>query len=302
MVLQTVADLHEQPQRGNYDECLQTMLGSLLCADRGAKAMPQLHGKTGNNMKSELVQILKLCVPDTFTSIDDSVLTSTKVSTGGPDPLLVKLKGMRVAVMGDTGKNLNINATNIKRITGGDDFAARKLHENGGDMFCVCKPVVCTNHAIQFDVSQQPLVERIGNHYYPFTHVFRKSKRGDELCKNYRTVYLDEFFTHFVRGAHKYALRGEPMTCAWLDNQREEYMRNINPIGAFIEDECLCQKGCKDLSVNLYEAYCSWTILNNEPELTKRNFGVRMTAMFGPTFSTIKKGVKARGYRGVELK
>lgn len=304
-VLREVADVHAHPERGNYDECIQVMLGSLLCANKGAKAMPQLHGTSGNNMKSELVQILKRCVPETFTSIDDSVLTSSKASTGGPDPLLVQLKGKRVAVMGDTGKSIILNTTNVKRITGGDDFAARKLHSNGGDMSCVCKPVVCTNHPIPFDVTQGPMIERVGNHYYPFTHQFMKTKAGDAKCKAYRTTYLDEFFTHFIRGANVYAKTGGPITNDWLDNARADYMQSINPVGCFVEDDCVKDGNAKIYSSTLYDAYGDWVSRNNENALSAKVFGERMTAMFGksrPLKVNLTDIKRNRGYVGVRLK
>jgi phage/plasmid-associated DNA primase len=322
-VLRDVADVEAHPERVRYDECIQAALGSLLCADPGAKALLQFHGTSGNNMKSELIALLKTCVPATFTSVDDSVLTGTKQSSGGPDPLLVALKGKRVAVMGDTGKSVVLNTANVKRITGGDDFAARRCHENGGDMHCVCKPVVCTNYPIPFDVTQPALVERVGNHYFPFTHQFVKNKAGNAKCASFKTTYLDEFFTVFVRGAHMYADAGEAITCPWLDKARAEYMQGINPVGSFLDDCCVRDReaawgppvsGAAAYSTALYgthaggdiagSGYVHWCDRNGIKPMSQKSFGEKMTVIFGKTKSTkLARGdTKARAYLGVRLK
>jgi len=322
-VLRQVADIDAHPERQGYPECLQAMLGSLLCADRGAKTLVQLHGTSGNNMKSELVNLLKACVRSTFTSIDDSILTSSKPSTGGPDPLMAQLQGKRVAVMADTGNSLALNnVANVKRITGGDEFANRKCHENGGDMHCVCKPVVCTNHPIAFDVTDSAMVERVGNHYYPFTRQFVKSKAGNTKCEAYKTTHLNQFFTTFIRGAHMYARAGEAATCGWLDKARAEYMKAINPVGSFLDDDCVRDLGAKwgppvtgaaAYSTTLYgtrdddgclRGYIGWCSANGVTPMSQKVFGEKMTVIFGKAKPTkLRKGDrKARAYLGVRLK
>ena len=322
-VVRVVADVIDHPERVGYDKCIQAVLGSLLCADQGAKALPQFHGTSGNNMKSELIGILKTCVPATFTSVDDSVLTGTKQSTGGPDPLLVALHGKRVAVMGDSGKSVVLNTANVKRITGGDDFAARRCHENGGDMHCVCKPVVCTNHAIPFDVSDSAMVERVGNHYYPFTHRFVKNKEGNAKCAAYKTTHLDHFFTAFIRGAHMYAVAGEAVTCIWLDEARGDYMQSINPVGSFLDEDCVRARDAEwggarqgkvaEYAKTLYgghagetagSGYVVWCDRNGIRPMSQKAFGEKMTVIFGKTKSTklVKGDTKARAYLGVRLK
>jgi len=322
-VLRVVADVIDHPERKGYAEAIQGVLGSLLCADKGAKALVQFHGLSGNNMKSELVNILKTCVRSTSTSIDDSVLTGTKQSTGGPDPLLVKLQGNRVAVMGDTGKTVTLNDANVKRITGGDEFTARNLHENGGDMHCVCKPVVCCNHAIPFDVSLAYLVERVGDHYFPFTHQFIKNKEGNAKCASYKTTYLDQFFTVFIRGAHMYAVAGEAITCDWLNKARSDYMQSINPVGSFLDDDCVRDRearwgapmsGAAAYAKTLYgsrgdatyeaSGYVGWCDRNGITAMSQKVFGEKMSVIFGKTKSTklAKSDKKARAYLGVRLK
>ena len=309
-VMLLVADIAEHPERVGYERCLQAAIGSMLCADIGAKTLLQFHGTTGNNMKSELINILRKCVPKIFTSIDPSVLIASKTQkSSGPTPELLQLRGARVAVLPDTGGSFKVNEFNVKAITGGDLMSARNCGENNISFALLAKPCVCTNHPIVFDVTSAALIERIGNHYFPFTHQFKKNATNNAKCESYKTTLRDEFFTYFIKGAHDYATHGQAISCDWLDAARHEYMAHINPVGQFVDDDCVRQPNAKVYAKDLLEAYAAWCERNGSvAPMNAITFGKRMTAMFGKT-KTGKVNPKsttelkqARLYVGLRLK
>ena len=225
-----VADMDAHPERVGYDKCIQTCVGALLCGDVGAKILPVWHGRTGNNSKSTLADLLEACVPGCFTAISATVLSQLNNRGAGPSPEIMQLVGKRVCVLGDTGKSMVLDEANVKTITGGDMISARACHGACINFRATCKPLLITNRNATFDVQQKAMKDRF--HYFPFTRQFRKCKRNTDKIQSFHTTHLDHFFTSFLRGAHDYAEHLELRTCDWLEQERGRYIDSINPVGS----------------------------------------------------------------------
>jgi putative DNA primase/helicase len=258
------------------------------------------HGRTGNNSKSTAADILEACVPGCFTAISSSVLAqlSTK-GGGGPSPEKMQIVGKRVCVLADTGKAICLDEENVKTITGGDLISARPCHGACINFRAICKPLLITNRTTTFDVQQKAMKDRF--HYFPFTRVFRKCKKNAEKIEGYKTKYIDQFFTAFIRGAHDYAEHLQLRTCDWLEAERARYIDSINPLGVFVDDCCVKEDASQAHTADLYEAYKVWCAVNGERYKSIKWFGSQMVCLFGPTKTMRIDNSRAKGFLGVAL-
>ena len=302
-VYSVLADIEDHPERGEYERCLQTMAGSVLCADTGARCLINGHGVSGSNGKSEVGRQLGAVAPDTAFPIQKGLILKSKwgSSGSGPSPELACLMSKRIVTLGDTCDDIVLNEGSIRSLVGGDVLYARGLNENPHPFTMLGKPMFFCNSEAKFDVTKEDLRGKIK--YYPFTHKYVKTRESDALCKSYTTTHLDEFFTYFVYGAHDYAENGL-RTCPWLEGERAKFLVKINPIGNFVKQMCVCENWQTDAagvllepkklvsttSRDLFDAYTEWVIGDNGYERTTKpvsfvEFGRLLTPVVGPSVS-----------------
>ena len=234
-VFEEIADGHL-----GYEPCLQTMGGARLCADTGARMLLFCLGKSGNNAKSEMTRQLNAIAPEASAPIEKTLIVDTKMGKSGssPTPELAMLRGMRILTLGDTCTNIKLNEGSIRRLVGGDVMYSRELNENPHPFTMLGKVTLNANNSARFDVTQEDLRGKIK--MFPFTHKFEQNAETKALTESYRTTHLDEFFTYYARGAHDYVVNGL-RTCEWLEGERAKFLVGINPIGEFIEEECVLE-------------------------------------------------------------
>ena len=254
---------------------------------------------------------LNAIAPEASAPIEKTLIVDTKLGKSGssPTPELAMLRGMRILTLGDTCTNIKLNEGSVRCLVGGDVMYSRELNENPHPFTMLGKVTLNANNSARFDVTQEDLRGKIK--LFPFTHKFEQNAENKALTEGYRTTHLDEFFTYYARGAQDYIQNGL-RTCEWLEEERVKFLVGINPIGAFIEAECVLEEyrvvGGRDCAkartftpvAALFKAYGEW--LDENPDTdhdavrNSKHFGCLLTPIVGATKAQRlgKKVVKGR--------
>jgi P4 family phage/plasmid primase-like protien len=99
----------------------------------------------GNNSKSMIVKLFEATLGAYCIKFPITMLTEKGGNASGPSPQLARAKNKRVAFMDEPDEDVSMNRSTIKKLTGGDSFFARLLHDNGGDIEATFKLILSCN-------------------------------------------------------------------------------------------------------------------------------------------------------------
>jgi phage/plasmid-associated DNA primase len=134
---------------------------SFFRAGNNDKLLVLLSGE-GYNSKSMIVKLVAatwgshLCV-----KMPVAIFTDKNVSAAGPSPHLARTRDTRIVFADEPDDNQAINKATVKRLTGGDSYYTRKLHENGSDVTMSFKLAIQCNRPAEIPNADAPTVERV---------------------------------------------------------------------------------------------------------------------------------------------
>src|SRR5262249_44971056 len=123
---------------------MRRFLGYCLTGDVREHLLTFLWGD-GSNGKSTLIEVIQAVVgPDYCGPAPDGLLMARH---GDAHPTEVaSLFGKRLVVGTETREGGRLDEARVKRLTGGDKLAARRMREDFWDFDPTHKLIVCTNH------------------------------------------------------------------------------------------------------------------------------------------------------------
>jgi len=147
MLLDWFKKIYPDPQL--YHETLKLM-SSWLYGRNTSKVSP-LHIGDGDNAKSTLKIMISNAFGDYCFTFEPDIFTQSRKGSRGPSPELAAASGSRVIFVEEFDDDEKIKGGFWKKLTGGDDFFARFLQENGG--------LVKVTFMINFMCNKPPVVE-----------------------------------------------------------------------------------------------------------------------------------------------
>lgn len=199
---------------------------------------------SGANGKSVLVELMTKCLGEYKGIVPITLVTGDRSLIGAPTPEIMKLKGVRYAVMQEPTKDVKLNDGVMKELTGGDPLQGR-------DMYCpteTFKPqfslVVCTNHLPQVESNDDGTWRRMkvvdyvskfvspGEKYTDNTKfVFPKNKDLAERIGEWAVVFM----SMLVHRACE--TMGEVIDCEEVVAASNSYRQSQDAISEFIADK-----------------------------------------------------------------
>lgn len=162
-----------------------------------------LHGKntaknfyvmcgSGNNSKSMLIKLITKVFSTYSVDLPDTILCENKRSAGQASPEIAMTEGAHIAFVSEP-KHKELDASTVKRLTGGDAVFTRKLNENGGSIDMCFKLFYNCNSLPSFDNVDDAVKQRVL--YIPFLAKFAKDapENPDEQRRE-RQFPLDPHF------------------------------------------------------------------------------------------------------------
>lgn len=141
----------------------------------------------GNNSKSMLVKLFEsvwgaYCIKFPMTLVTDN---GGKSSSATPE--LARAKDTRIAFLDESDDEVSLKKDIIKRLTGGDSFFARMLHDNGGDVKSTFKLVMSCNNPPGITNGDNATHERLN--YMPFLSTWSSNAPEDDNDQKAQNLY-----------------------------------------------------------------------------------------------------------------
>ena len=217
-------------------------LASCLIGTTHNQTFHVYHG-SGSNGKSLLVDLMSATLGEYKGTVPITLVTDVRGKIGGTSDEVLKLKGVRYAVMQEPSKGVKLNEGIMKELTGGDPIQARGLYSESEIFIPQFKLAVGTNNLFDIESNDDGTWRRIrkitfpskfvdeGEYYEDDTpYVFKKDKTLNEKLHTFASV----FASMLVKRA--FETDGIVEDCQTVMDASKQYRNGQDHIAAFIAD------------------------------------------------------------------
>jgi len=220
-------------------------LASCLIGSGKNQCFNVYHG-CGSNGKSILADLMSVTLGEYKGTVPITLVTEKRGLIGGTSDEVLKLKGVRYAVMQEPSKNVKLNEGIMKELTGGDPIQARGLYSESEIFDPQFNLVVCTNNLFDIDSNDDGTWRRIkkvdfvskfiddGENYNDETpYIFPK----DKTLKDKLPLMAPVFASMLVKRA--FETDGIVVDCETIIRASNTYRKGQDHISAFITERIL---------------------------------------------------------------
>jgi len=280
-------------------------LSSCLIGTNKNQTFHVYHG-SGSNGKSVLVDLMAATLGDYKGTVPITLVTDVRGKIGGTSDEVLKLKGVRYAVMQEPSKGVKLNEGIMKELTGGDPIQARGLYSESEIFVPQFKLCVGTNNLFDIDSNDDGTWRRIrkctfpskfvdeGEYYEDDTpYVFLKDK---SLNDNFH-ILAPVFASMLVKRA--FETNGIVEDCDTVMEASKKYRNGQDHISAFISER-IRKTGNQSQSIkkkSLTEEFKIW--FQQEQGSRKMPKSEELYEYMNKKFKTVPHSVK--GWIGLEF-
>lgn len=257
---------------------IQRLLGYGLTGDIREHTLPIFWG-AGSNGKSTLIETAAAIFGTNFWAAAPDGMLMVRRSESHPTEL-ARLYRKRMVAATETEEGQRLNATLVKRLTGGDTITARFMREDFFEFRPTHKLLICTNDRPRIPSGGHAIWRRVN--LVEFCVKFWKPG-GNEIGSDYLKAdltlpdrlraELPGIFAWMVRGCLDW-LAGGLAPPKEVQAATDKYRGQQNTVGGFIEEryERTNTAGAETPLKDLYAAYCRWAEENGETPFGKIRF------------------------------
>lgn len=245
---------------------LQRAVGYSLTGLTSARALFFLYG-SGANGKSTFLEILRGLLAGYAQQADFTTFLERKGD--GPRNDIARLFGARLVTSSEVGEGKRLNESLVKTLTGDETVTARFLHAEFFEFRPSFKLWLAANHKPVIRGTDNAIWDRV--RLIPFTVSIPEAER-DAGLRDALLAELPGILAWAVQGAvlwHRGGLGAPASVRAATDN----YRRESDTLGAFLEDCCELSPLWEAPSSTLYSAYAAWCTAGGEYQITQTAFG-----------------------------
>ena len=234
-------------------EYLQKAAGYSLLGDNREQVMFICHG-AGANGKSLLLETIREVLGTYGQTVPVTALMSGKSNSGGANPEIARLRGVRFALASETEKGQRWSANRIKQLTGGDTVAARALYKDVSEFKSKATIWVACNHKPEVDAADTAMWRRM--RLIPFLRVFKPEEQDANLSVKLAEE-RDGILAWMLQGLAMYREQGLTEPDAVV-KATAKYRDEMDSVKRFIETQAeFVSDGRTPLS-RMKEAYQNW--------------------------------------------
>lgn len=286
----------------NLVDFLQRICGFSLIGEVLQSILVVMTGR-GRNGKSMIVETCSKIMGQLSGAIRSEMLLDQfrPVSSAGPSPDIMALRGMRMAFASETDENCKISPSKVKWLTGNDTISGRNPHDKYEQQF---KPThtlfLLTNNKPHAPADDFAFWERVVLFPFDVSFVNREpredfEKKADINLASKLEKELPGIFAWMVRGCLDWQNEGlRPPAAA--QNAVADYRRDEDSVGDFIEECCIVGADYHVAAAAVYEVFEEWWKKNVSNRIPKMK---RFGQWFGKRFERVKSGTIK--YHGVGL-
>jgi len=250
---------------------LQRAVGYSLTGDTSEEVAFLLYGM-GANGKSKFLETVR-AASGSYAQAAPSELLLTR-RQGGATNDVARQQGARFVTSVETGEGRELAEALFKQLTGQDTIPARYLYGEWFEFSPACKLWLATNHKPEIRETTPALWRRI--HLIPFTVQIPKVEQDRRLGAKLR-FELPGILTWAVEGCAAWQKDGLAVP-AQVTEATEEYRRDMDVIGRFMEDHCVVGPANRAPAGDLYNRYETWCSHEGiRIPMTQNRFGRKLT-------------------------
>ncbi len=249
--------MNDDVESGEY---LQKAHGYALTGDTRYECLFMYYGPTSRNGKSTLLEVIAYGMGDyAITAMPESFMKKKLVNSSGPTEDIARLAGVRLVSVSEPPRNMELNASLIKSLTGRDKITARRLHEGSFEFIPMFKLFFNTNH--------RPLVNDLSVFnsdrvkVIPFEVHFDEEHRDPDLKRKLQDrESLSGILNWCLDGLDK--IRNEGFdTPAVIKSAIDAYKQKEDKFGRFLEEKT--EKGDFEVPLLLLQsAFTNWCTMS----------------------------------------
>ena len=242
-----------------FAEYLQTLAGMAAVGAVYEEGLVISYGKGGNG-KSTFFGAIKAVFGDYAKAINADVLAPAW--GGRPDQsYIAALRGVRLAILGETEESASMSTAQLKRITSRDVISARALYKDPMEFIPTHTTIMHTNHLPRLGSMDGGTKRRIAVAPFPAT------LPPEKVITDYQGVLFREcgpaILQWIIDGAARfYANKCKLPKPPCVLQATEKYTREEDWFASFLEDCCELGEDYNVLSSALYSAYTAWAGAN----------------------------------------
>jgi len=210
------------------------------------------HG-SGSNGKSIVADLMSLTLGEYKGTVPITLVTDARGKIGGTSDEVLKLKGVRYAVMQEPTKGVKLNEGVMKELTGGDPIQARGLYSESEIFEPQFNLVVCTNNLFEIDSNDDGTWRRIRRCIFHSKFVDEGESVNDDTSYVYpKDKSLKDklprlavaFASMLVKRA--FETNGIVEICESVASASNEYRKGQDHIAAFVNEKIMKTGNVKD--------------------------------------------------------
>jgi P4 family phage/plasmid primase-like protien len=220
-------------------------LASCLIGANKNQTFNVYHG-SGSNGKSIIADLMSVTLGEYKGTVPITLVTDVRGKIGGTSDEVLKLKGVRYAVMQEPSKGVKLNEGIMKELTGGDPIQARGLYSESEIFEPQFNLVVCTNNLFDIESNDDGTWRRIRKcdfiskfidegetHTDETKYIYSKDKSLKDKLPKLASV----FASMLVKRA--FETDGIVEDCETVLNASNKYRKGQDHISAFISDKIM---------------------------------------------------------------
>jgi len=217
-------------------------LASSLIGSNKNQTFNVYHG-SGSNGKSILADLMSYTLGEYKGTVPITLVTENRGKIGGTSDEILKLKGIRYAVMQEPSKGVKLNEGIMKELTGGDPIQARGLYAESETFEPQFTLVVCTNNLFDIESNDDGTWRRIRKCDFVSKFIDLDETHTDETqyiypkdksLKDKLPTFAPIFASILVQKA--FETEGIVKDCPTVINASNKYRKNQDHFQAFFQD------------------------------------------------------------------
>lgn len=248
---------------------LQRVCGVALLGRVTEHVLPILTGEGGNG-KGTCYQALLATLGDYGLMGDPDLFQARRGETSQAE---MALRGRRLVIVSESGRNVTLDEARMKRLTGGDVISGRYLYQLPITFKPSHTPILVTNDLPTVPGDDPAVWRRVRVVPFDQSFVGREDKGLDERLE----ADADAILSWAVEGWRDYRDRGDE-----LDEPDEvlvrtkAYREDSDPVARFLADPAWCLTGSpanKATTGQLHTAYTAWAKAEGGDDMNAKSFG-----------------------------
>jgi putative DNA primase/helicase len=265
-------------------EYLQRVIGVALLGKVIEHNLVILRG-IGGNGKGTFYGAVSFALGDYADMADPEIFLERRSSSHLGE---MALRGLRLAIVSESGKDRALDEARMKRLTGGDLINARFHYENPVTFTPSHLPVFITNHLPKVSGDDPAVWRRL--RVVPFDVVITEAERDNSLDVKLE-LEADAILGWAVNGWTDYRNHANRLSePAEVLQATSKYRTDSDDVGRFINDENWIRKSAKATTSQLYKAYQEWATQEGGEDMTSKSFGHVLDDKGFPVTSRTEKG------------